>query len=311
MMAVVVTYKPDLQQLGETLQSLSQQVAGIALVDNTPAGANSELNPFQQEAGQQFDGCWTFIRNQRNLGIAAAQNIGIQLALDQGYSHVLLSDQDTIFSADAVAHLLHAHDILRRTGRRVAAVAAGYKNPLKPVQKGVVFLRHEGLIWKQLRLSHGLCKISYAISSGTLIPTPVFQQVGLMEESLFVDWVDVEWCLRAGRQRLELYGCADARTIHQLGEDVGYLLGKPVPLHSPERCYTITRNAVRLALHHPSPQGLQRLRFVWITILYCLIMPWANHKPLQHLLFAFMGLRDGLLNRGGGLSEQEEEETPH
>jgi rhamnosyltransferase len=300
-LAVVVTYQPDLQQLETTLRSLSQQVDGIALVDNTPEGGLPELKRWQQEARQRFAGAWAFIPNQRNLGIAAAQNIGIRLAIQQGYSHVLLSDQDTTFSADAVSHLLGAHDALSRAGRRVAAVAAGYENPLRPGQIDVVFLRHEGLTWRHLRGTRGLCRISYAIASGTLIPTPVFQQVGLMEESLFIDWVDVEWCLRATRKGFELFGSADARTLHQLGDGVGHLLGRPMTLHSPRRCYTITRNAVRLAIHHSSPRGLQRLRFAWLAMVYCLIMPWLHTRPLQHLHFALRGVGDGLLNRGGAL----------
>lgn len=308
-MAVVVTYKPDLQQLGETLRSLGHQVAGITLVDNTPERDFHEWNHFQQEAHQGFATEWVFIHNQRNLGIAAAQNIGIRLAIQQSYSHVLLSDQDTTFSPDVVSHLLRAHDALCRAGRRVAAVAAGYRSRLRADQVEVAFLRHEGLIWRRLRFRQGLHKISYAIASGTLIATPVFQQVGLMEEDLFMDLVDVEWCLRATRQGFELYGSADARTIHQLGDDVGYLLGRPVPLHSPRRCYTITRNAMLLAVHHPSPRGLQRLRFAWLAMLYCLIMPWLNSRPLEHLLFALRGMGNGLLNRGGAPPSSAEENT--
>ncbi|WP_157665416.1 glycosyltransferase family 2 protein [Cyanobium sp. NIES-981] len=296
-----MTFRPDLEQLGHTLSSLSHQVSGLALVDNTPEGIQINLKHFQQEGEQRGTEPWIFWPNHRNLGLAAAQNIGLRLAIEHGYSHVLLSDQDTTFHDDAVDHLLAAHEALSLSGHRVAAVAAGFEHPLKPAQEEVVFLRHEGLFWKRVHRSQGLCRISYAIAAGTLIPTAVLPRIGLMDESLFIDWVDVAWCLQAARQGFELYGSADARTSHRLGESMGTLLGRPVALHAAQRSYFITRNALRLALHLPAPRGPQRLRFLWLALLYACVMPWISATPGLHGRMAWRGVRDGLRNRGGPL----------
>ena len=42
------------------------------------------------------------IENKKNIGVAAANNMGIKLALDQGYQKVLLSNNDIVFDKNII-----------------------------------------------------------------------------------------------------------------------------------------------------------------------------------------------------------------
>lgn len=45
-------------------------------------------------------------------------------------------------------------------------------------------------------------KVSFLINSGMLVPVSTLKDVGLMKEELFIDYVDIEWCLRAASKSL-------------------------------------------------------------------------------------------------------------
>jgi rhamnosyltransferase len=67
-----------------------------------------------------------------------------------------------------------------------------------------------------------------------------------MDESLFIDFVDFEWCMRCRQQRVPIRVVPVARLQHSIGDDT--LRFGPVrgPLHSPYRTYYKVRNAILL-----------------------------------------------------------------
>ena len=67
-----------------------------------------------------------------------------------------------------------------------------------------------------------------------------------MREDLFIDWVDIEWCLRAESQGLESYIVPSAIMMHSIGDDTVRVLGRDINLHSDLRNYYMVRNATYL-----------------------------------------------------------------
>jgi rhamnosyltransferase len=95
--AVLVSYFPDQNILNKTLNSLVRQVDRLYWVDN---GTGEDLP--HETAGDNV----VFIGLKNNIGIAAAQNIGIKVAIREGAEFVILSDQDTYFPSDCVDALV-------------------------------------------------------------------------------------------------------------------------------------------------------------------------------------------------------------
>src|SRR5450830_1343914 len=99
--AVVVTFAPDLDATSRLLQALAAQVAHVIVVDN---GSPAETVTALREALSTTTG--ELISLAENVGIAAAQNVGITRARAGGATHILLSDQDSLPAGDMVAQLL-------------------------------------------------------------------------------------------------------------------------------------------------------------------------------------------------------------
>jgi len=285
---IVVTYRPNAAHLLRVLASITGHTPRVILVDNTPEQHSAITVP----KGVQ---CITL---GKNLGIAAAQNIGIRQALDQGAEIVWLSDQDTVYPAHFLNAMLQALGTCQARGMALAALAPSYFD----THKGTVqaFVRHAPFT-QFFTPQSGLHPVSHAIASGTLIPSQTLRTIGLMQESLFIDWVDLEWCWRAKNQYGYQTMCTgDVVIEHTMGDASVQFLGKKVSIRSPLRHYYMVRNAIHIALHSRSATRPIRCEIFAKALAWTLIFPLiaTSHKS-QHLQATLTGLWDGLRNRMG------------
>ena len=285
---IIVTYRPDAGHLQHVLASIAQHTPHIILVDNTPGPHAAIATP----EGVQ---CITL---GENLGIAAAQNIGIRQALAQGANVIWLSDQDTIYPTNFLADMLTSLRACQAQGIRLAALGPSYFD----THKGSVqaFVRHTPFT-KFFIPQPGLQKVSHAIASGALIPAKVLHEVGLMQENLFIDWVDLEWCWRAKNQYGYQTICTgDVVIEHTMGDGSIRFLWRKVGIRTPLRRYYMVRNAVHIALYSRSATVPIRFEIFAKALAWTLVFPLITptHKS-QHLRATLNGLWDGLRNRMG------------
>jgi GT2 family glycosyltransferase/glycosyltransferase involved in cell wall biosynthesis len=237
--AVVVTHQPARDKLSALLAALSPQVDRLLLVDD---GSHPSLEAWlQAHAGPGVEPI--FLRENR--GLAAAQNAGIAKAHALGADFVLLSDQDSLPEPGMVDALLGAVQTLREQGVRVGAVGPSYR---EADGSSGPFVRLRGWRYQHLAChgAGGILEVDHLIASGCLIPLPVLQEVGAMAEELFIDYVDVEWGLRARRAGYRSFGVCDAGMRHERGQAPQRIFGRPIPLYAPLRHYYQNRNAVWL-----------------------------------------------------------------
>lgn len=302
-LAVVVTYHPQGAGLQPLLRALAPQVDGLLVVDNTPGSPDHIeylLAPLRA--------VMPHLRLQRsgtNLGIAAAQNIGIRVALDEGFEHVLLSDQDSLPDADMVAALRDCCVQLQAQGVRVACVCPEYFDETT----GQVFrfqVEETGhLLYRSVASNPALPaqEIITTISSGTLVSRAALQQVGGMREDFFIDHVDTEWCHRARALGFHNYATARARLVHRLGEApfrVWYFGWRQHSEYSPARLYYRFRNFVLLCrLPHVPLRWSLRAGWYWLGNAYAHCL-FARHRPANARAIA-LGLWDGLRGRSGAI----------
>jgi rhamnosyltransferase len=185
-----------------------------------------------------------------NRGLAAAQNIGIKHALADGASHVLLMDQDSLPAPNMVACLLAAFDPAD-AGLPIAAVGPRLFDPRS--RTNLDYLKKSGGRIYRHPIPDTASKpleVEHLIASGCLIPTDVLNEVGLMDESLFIDAIDTEWCIRATVGGFRLLLEPRAMLTHQLGDNSLRLRTpqriRTLALHSPARQYYIFRNNLLL-----------------------------------------------------------------
>lgn len=243
--AVLVTYHPKPDMLVKALRSLCPQVAHIVLVDNTPSNlAESAIAGAVNSVGPANI---TVRKMGLNRGVGYAQNFGIKCALASGYEFVILSDQDTIFPSDCVKVLIGTIERLERQGSKIAAIGPCFVNS-HSADRRPMFLGFDRGWTSRIYGDTGCVEVSGLISSGKLIRLSVLQEIGLMNEDLFIDWVDSEWCWHAIASGYKIIGCFDTVIEHQLGDDSVRIGRASFSVRSPSRSYYIARNGIFLAL---------------------------------------------------------------
>lgn len=242
--AVVAAYRPEPDRFRKMLQALASQCDSIFVVDNGEARGLALAT--SSDLGTPIE----ILGDGNNLGIAAAQNLGIHQAIHNGAKAVLFMDQDSVAHPGMVGHLAAALENLQSQGCRVAACGPRYHEPGSSHLSG--FIRMRRLRLRAFLPPEGEPSVAcdFLISSGMLVPAEALRAVGGMEEGLFIDHVDTEWCFRAKREGYGCHGVAAAHMEHELGRARKKIwLGRwrHIPDHPPERLYFLARNSVRLA----------------------------------------------------------------
>lgn len=301
--AIVITYNPELDVLSREFELVIPQVDKIWLIDNA---SSSSLATWLDDLGL-YDKL-ELVQMPANLGLGAAQNVGIQLARAAGATHVLILDQDSQPMSDMVDRLLAASDQLQSAGVPVAAVAPVYADSATAPACG--FVRLGWLDFKKQAVLPGqdVVEADFVISSGSLIPVSVLDDIGPMDESLFIDHVDTEWCMRAKSKGYKLFGVPAARMVHTLGDRrtrIWFLRWRNVSYHSPFRYYYMLRNGVLLQLRSYMPWKWRTAEFIRHLKMLLFYGVWGVGS-FNRLTMMLRGLRDGFKGVHGQMPHRPE-----
>lgn len=292
--AVVVTYNSDLRKVDLLLSKLLGQVTGLIVVDN---GSSQEVVRWLRSQLISIE--YEVVALKQNQGIASAQNIGIRRAQASGSTHVVLFDHDSDPNADMVAKLLSAIKHEEAQGTKVAAAGPRFVDARQKTLPP--FVRVEGFRLKTIACTdQGVVKVDYLIASGCLIPMQTLEKVGFMKDDLFIDYVDIEWGLRAKSLGFQSLGVCDAHMGHSLGDTVIQFRGKVHPLHIPTRHYYHFRNAVNLYKRRDLPLNWKVVDSRRLLRQYIFYSIFAKPR-FRHWWMMTKGLWHGLLGRSGRL----------
>ncbi len=225
--AVMVAYNPDVNRLNEAIRSIIAQVDKFIIVNNseTPLSLGFE-NIHIVELG-------------KNKGIAFAQNRGIEIAEREKADFVLLSDQDTVYPSNYIK----SFEKYLMTSEADVFCPAYYDN---------ISNTYSPIMIEKLKSVSDATEpifVSQAIASGSLIRTAIFNEVGKMDEKLFIDYVDFEWCWRVTASNRKILAIPSIVINHNLGDCKKKVLWKQVTLRSDFRYFYILRNGYFLAFH--------------------------------------------------------------
>jgi rhamnosyltransferase len=294
--AVIVTYLPDATRLQRVLRATLPQVDHVVIVDN-----GSLESPRAMLAADFAGARVELIEHGENRGLATGHNAGIDAARSGGATHVLLLDQDSEPRHGMVSHLLVALEALEATGARVGAVGPRYVD-----ERTGHLSRFATLTGPRAAPEHASStpvRTDFLISSGSLIPLAVVDAVGDMDDGLFIDHVDTEWCMRALSLGYSCFVVPDAMMSHELGDSSRRVwLGRwrHVANHSPTRHYYIVRNSLLLHERHYAPRAWRRrdrARLVMLAAYFALFGP-DRRAHLQRMLW---GWRDARAGRSGAM----------
>jgi len=295
--AIVVTYNPERVKLAALLTVIVPQVNRVIIVDNGSAADRDWLRALAQ--ANRCD----LIALDENVGVATGHNLGIESARSAKADAVLLLDQDSLPAPDMVQQLRRALAELTAEGALIGAVGPRHVDERTGVQSPFVRFGYFGN-------AHVVCdsgepssriRCDHLITSGSLIPMTSLNEIGAMDDRLFIDTVDTEWCFRALAKGYALFGVCAASMAHSVGNRLATLRvpqDHDVVIHSPLRLYYMIRNHLLLYRRPYAPvkwksQDLPRLLFK--AAVFAAVIP----PRFSNMAMIWKGARDAVRGKTG------------
>jgi len=252
-----------------SLRKLDYPAYKIILVDN------GSVDGSWQKLAQEFPEV-RLIRNEKNLGFTGGNNVGMREALKNGTDYLLLLNNDTIVSPNFLSEMISVAE----TDKNI-----GMLNPkiyfLEPADKiwyaGGAYVR-----WKTFPVHFGgrqhddgsyneTKNVSFVTGCALLVRAEAARKIGLLDETFFLSYEDVDWCARALEAGYKAMYVASSVIWHRDSYDTKKNIGS-------KRDFYIMRNAVLCARKH--------LAFYQLPFFVISMTVYIGHFTLQSLKHA-------------------------
>lgn len=321
--AIVILNWNGWQDTIECLQSLCQLDSdhfAVIVVDNASTNDSRERITAWMQESEKFDfngivekaqievtqlnlshqSC-VYIQSAINGGFSYGNNLGIRLALQQGFDYVWLLNNDTVVDTNALNALLAQIRAQQNIGM-CGSVLCFYDD--KDIVQAVGGVNFNFLTARGTQLGQGLhyldseiiklanAEPTYIAGASLLVSAQFLRDVGLMEESYFLYFEEIDWAVRA-KPRWVTAIALDSIVYHKEGASIGT---DSRAERSALSQYYLHRNLIRF----------YALRKTWL-------LPIALFSSIKEILKLIIrqdwalakvtvsALRDGLLMRHGQL----------
>lgn len=218
-LGAIITYNPDLVLLNQNINSFAIAVDAIVIIDN----GSTDIAPLLDLESDTIK----VIRNYENLGIAEGLNRALHYAEENNFEFILTMDQDSFFEKPTIGTLLSGFE-----NENTAIVC--------PVLKD---MNSHHLV----SVGQEYVEIFTTITSGSLCKVSALKLVGGFDSKMFIDYVDIEMCLRLQKRGFKILRSQFSVLCHHLGESRMYSIfgiNFISTNHSPSRNFYFARNKV-------------------------------------------------------------------
>jgi rhamnosyltransferase len=286
--SIIVSYNPEIENLVALTKTLALQDDFVVIVDNNSHNKESILS-----ITKSLDRCHSILLD-KNTGIAHAQNIGIEFALAENYTHIVFFDQDSSIDEYYIRDQLQVFAKLKSQHPKLAALGPAFVDKKHGFHYKIVNIDRYGRRTKiDTQHMQKPFAASLIISSGSLVSADALRDIGPMDERFFIDYVDTEWCLRAHAKGYVIFVNPQIQMLHAIGDNSLKLLKWRVPVHSAFRRYYRIRNAFFL-LKMPHVPTLLALREIAFNLVHQLVLILFGHNKMGYVRSLWRGLKDGL-----------------
>jgi GT2 family glycosyltransferase len=216
---ITILYKSE-RSLPTFLDSLqAQDLKGwrLHVIDN--ASPDSSLRIVTERGDPRI----TVISNEKNLGFAKAANQGMRAAIAAGGEFLVLINNDTVFSPDFLRRLVAV-----RSGLPAGVIAPRVMYREQPdkswyaggsLDNGWLFtnVHHE----YSATNSSAAVEVDFAPGCCLGMSQEVLRKIGLLDESFFVYWEDVDFSLRLTKAGIKIFYVPEPFLLHSGGESSG------------------------------------------------------------------------------------------
>lgn len=243
--ASIITYNPNISVLQSCIFSVIHQVDRLLVIDNGSLNSD-EIKCLIEKSNNMNTGRIVCRWNHKNQGIAYALNQAVHYCNRNGAEWLLTLDQDSIIPNDLIRQYKPFCD--NKTGQICC-------NLVNPKLKKLPIHKMSPLTLPVNRFRKlNYYKIFACVTSGSLLNVEACKNVGLFDDSLFIDYVDYDMSLKlyyAGYNNIFL---PNVEMIHNFGEaEEKSLLGIKYTDYcfSPFRIYYKARNCIIMIKRYP------------------------------------------------------------
>lgn len=222
---VVVLYNPS-QTIFQSIDSYRKQISVLFVVDNSEYPDLTVVEKIRRLENIHYT--W----NGGNFGVAKGLNMGARSAVNGHYDFLLMMDQDSVAAPDMVHQLLTHKDDDPKT--KVA----------------ILYPYHSYYNYRQAKDSKDVTELFWGDTAGSLLRLSAYQQCGPFLDDLFIDYVDVEYCLRLQSAGYKILQVNKAIIYQSLGNMVSkkfIFRTVGVTNYSPIRVFYRIRNGLYVA----------------------------------------------------------------
>lgn len=261
----------------------------LYIVDNS---TNKESESLTRDILQTKNINYTFISNEgNNVGVAQANNQGIEKALEDGCEYVLLTNNDLIFDgADTLSKMVSLAEnercklvspVIFSYPERKVWYAGAFFNKKKAIAPHLF----EGADYKDV-FANIPNECDYAPTCFLLVHASVFSAIGMMDSRYFAYYDDTDFLYRANKAGNFVRILNEPLVFHKVSTSTGGGL-------SLFGAYYLTRNRIFFARKNiEAPYYIMSVLF---TIFTRLIYPICRKTPYKIYKAFIKGIYDGLM----------------
>lgn len=265
-LSIIVVYNPKVDLLVKDICSFIKNVDLLIIWQNSVL--SDDVREYISSLGNII-----FAGNGINQGIPTALNFALSYAIKNGYDYLLTMDQDSVLENFDN----YKNTVIKKNQEKTCIVGA-YQTFLESKLSEDIFSEYK-----------------WVITSGTIFPIRLLNEIGGFETSFFIDTVDIEVCIRARKYGYKCYICRTGKLIQKYGvKHTIKMLNKTINyvVYSPDRIYGIFRNLTMLLITYRKKEiSYELFTFSFIVIKSAVFEKRNRTKSLLAMLF---GIIDGI-----------------
>jgi len=290
---IIISYQPNIDDLLFSIKNLKEEVDLIILVEN---GSDEYIQSKIKDS--ITDKKIEILIHNKNQGLGFAQNTGIRHGLTKGVEYFLFLDDDSILTKGSTKQL--TLELKSNPNLGIASCNIIHKDSNK-IQKYWIrtkfFYKRIGFSKKEEKFHN----VNTVISSGSMIPRRVIEQCGLFREDYFIDYIDIEYCLRIRLNGYTITVIRNAELIHRLGNTKSIQFGRLLEIHptfhNPSRRFYMIRNRIwTWRIYIFTFPGWFLIDFSNLILDNMRVLLFENNK-FKNLIQIFKGLKEGFSKR--------------
>jgi rhamnosyltransferase len=267
-LAGIVLYNPELSRLEQNIKAIISQVDNLILIEN-----GSKDIDYLSGIKDNFN--IHILKNNSNSGIAYALNQIMEYANENDFKWVLTLDQDSVVADNLIAT---------------------YKTIIGNNSIGMVTCRIDdrNFTLKQGTKTIEVEQVKICITSGAMVRTTAWSDVGGFDNFMFIDSVDFDFCLLLGEHNWKIIKTNNTSILHEVGKTkVVHIFGKEYLSfnHALFRYYYIIRNPIYVVRKHN--KLFIKSFYKMLFIRFYIVVVYENNRK-KKLINMFKGLIDGL-----------------